>query len=623
MKIQKLKINSFGKLENKEIELKEKINIIYGENESGKSTLLKFITGMLYGLSKNKNGKEISDFEKYKPWYQKEYSGKINYQLDNGETYEIFRDFNKKNPQIILNETEDISKKFSIDKNKGNEFFKEQTNIDESVFFHTAGVMQEEIKLDKIEQNNLIQKITNLISTGDDNISFKKSMEKLNKKFIEEVGTNRTTDRPINIIEEKIKKIKENTNNIEELNEKLLNIEENQNKLIQEIHKKENEINILKKIKQEKEIENIENEKLKINKNLEKEINQKIEENKNKLNLIKEEKIKTNKKNNFILGFIFLFIIIFNIIFRKNNIILFLGILLNIFILFIFAFQKIKINKKNKLNIGKIIQEKNNIKNEIQLLEENKNNKIQENKKIENEINKKIIEEKNKIKNNEINSFLDLDNLFELNLIEINQKIENEEKQYQEFKIKLHTLELDKKNIEPFIEKQIEQKENLNYLLEEQKEIIQLGNAINLAKDELENAYHEMKNEITPKFTQQLSYLIQKVTNEKYQVLKLNDENNLMIELKDGSYKNANDLSIGTIDQMYLALRLSALEEITKEKIPILLDEAFCFYDEKRLENILKILYNSYDNQVIIFTCTKREKELLDKIQLEYNYKEI
>lgn len=236
---------------------------------------------------------------------------------------------------------------------------------------------------------------------------------------------------------------------------------------------------------------------------------------------------------------------------------------------------------------------------------------------------KKIIEEKNKIKNNEINSFLDLDNLFELNLIEINQKIENEEKQYQEFKIKLHTLELDKKNIEPFIEKQIEQKENLNYLLEEQKEIIQLGNAINLAKDELENAYHEMKNEITPKFTQQLSYLIQKVTNEKYQVLKLNDENNLMIELKDGSYKNANDLSIGTIDQMYLALRLSALEEITKEKIPILLDEAFCFYDEKRLENILKILYNSYDNQVIIFTCTKREKELLDKIQLEYNYKEI
>ena len=46
MKIQNLKINQFGKLQDKEIQLKEHINIIYGKNESGKSTLLKFILGM-------------------------------------------------------------------------------------------------------------------------------------------------------------------------------------------------------------------------------------------------------------------------------------------------------------------------------------------------------------------------------------------------------------------------------------------------------------------------------------------------------------------------------------------------------------------------------------------------
>ena len=57
MKIKELKINGFGKLENKEIELKDNINVIYGKNEAGKSTLLKFITGMFYGLSKNKNDK--------------------------------------------------------------------------------------------------------------------------------------------------------------------------------------------------------------------------------------------------------------------------------------------------------------------------------------------------------------------------------------------------------------------------------------------------------------------------------------------------------------------------------------------------------------------------------------
>ena len=96
MKIEKIKINSFGNLQEKEIELKEGINIIQGENESGKSTLLKFITTMFYGISKNKRGKEISDYEKYEPWHTEEFSGKLAYTLDNGQTYEIYRDFRKK-----------------------------------------------------------------------------------------------------------------------------------------------------------------------------------------------------------------------------------------------------------------------------------------------------------------------------------------------------------------------------------------------------------------------------------------------------------------------------------------------------------------------------------------------
>ena len=60
MKINYLKINQFGKLRNKEIKLENNINLIYGKNEAGKTTLLKFISSMLYGVSKNKNGKEES-----------------------------------------------------------------------------------------------------------------------------------------------------------------------------------------------------------------------------------------------------------------------------------------------------------------------------------------------------------------------------------------------------------------------------------------------------------------------------------------------------------------------------------------------------------------------------------
>ena len=129
MKIKYLKINEFGKLKNKEIKLKNNINLIYGKNESGKSTLLKFIFSMFYGVSKNKNGNPISDFEKYKPWKGEDFSGKIKYILDNKEEYEVFRDFSKKNPKIYNNNLEDISKTFNIDKTKGNQFFYDQTKM--------------------------------------------------------------------------------------------------------------------------------------------------------------------------------------------------------------------------------------------------------------------------------------------------------------------------------------------------------------------------------------------------------------------------------------------------------------------------------------------------------------
>ena len=54
--------------------------------------------------------------------------------------------------------------------------------------------------------------------------------------------------------------------------------------------------------------------------------------------------------------------------------------------------------------------------------------------------------------------------------------------------------------------------------------------------------------------------------------------------------------------------------------MPIILDEAFAYYDEERLENILKYLNEECkDNQIIIFTCTDREKNILGKENIEYN----
>ena len=209
MKINSIKVNAYGKLKNKEINLTNNINIIYGENESGKSTLLKFILNILYGTSKNKKGRDISDFEKYKPWESEEFSGKLIYELDNKNKYEIFRQFNKKNPKIFNQNGEEITKEFNIDKNKGSEFFYEQTQITEEMFLATSIAMQQEVKIGRDTQNLLIQKISNLLGTGEDSISYKKAMEKLNKKQLDEIGTERSREKPINIITKNLEKNEE------------------------------------------------------------------------------------------------------------------------------------------------------------------------------------------------------------------------------------------------------------------------------------------------------------------------------------------------------------------------------------------------------------------------------
>ena len=377
MKINYLKINGFGKLENKEIEFSDKINLIYGNNEAGKSTLLEFISSMFYGVSKNKNKKEISNYEKYKPWKNGDFSGKIIYKLDNNDEYQVYREFSKKNPQIYNKNGEDVSRLFNINKTKGNEFFYEQTKIDEEIFFSTTTITQNQVVLDNNEQQTLTQKIANILSTGEESVSYKKTIEKLNKKLLEEVGTERTTERPINLINSKIKEIERQKENIEIDNYRKEKIEKEINEIEKNIFTKNKKIELIKEIKKHKEKNLLEEEKIKINKNIIEEENNKIN---NLRNQIKENK-KIKKSKNFLL-YILLGITIINIILLlliKNNIlgITLGGLIISDLIMVIINYlnnrknKRVEENNKNK-KINEIEIAENNVKNvskKIEVLE--------------------------------------------------------------------------------------------------------------------------------------------------------------------------------------------------------------------------------------------------------------
>ena len=83
---------------------------------------------------------------------------------------------------------------------------------------------------------------------------------------------------------------------------------------------------------------------------------------------------------------------------------------------------------------------------------------------------------------------------------------------------------------------------------------------------------------------------------------------------------NINSLSGGTIDQLYFALRFEIINSMSDSRLPLILDDCFIQYDDIRLENILRFIKDkSKERQIILFTCQKREMELLNKIDANYN----
>ena len=660
MKIKNIKINSYGTLKEKEISLGDNLNIIYGKNESGKSTLLNYIKNIFYGISKNKNGKEISDYEKYKPWIGEEFSGKIKYRLDDGTNYEIYRDFSKKNAKLFNDNLEDISNQYKIDKKDGSQFFCDQTNVNEKMYLSTIMTPQQEVVLDHTTQNILVQKMANLAGTGEDTVSFQKAMDKLNKRLVEEVGTNRTQDRPLNLIQKRMKEIEiVLKDEVDQLKDKR-NLEGSKDEILEKIEKEKDRNNGLRKLvmliqksqidqekntlknqlqdEKEEKIKNLKEQKENLIKN--NELNKKVnlekskEENENRLNA----KIK---KRYFIFGIIFILLIGINILsftFIQNKIVnyIFLTLIPIELILFIINYRKNNQLKKeiqkqvleqkleDKLQNQKLEEQLSMINNQINLLEKELQNYKKEIEEEKENIDKNLILSIEEIKREHQNLGISLSITNLIMEDELQKELNISEQKIMEYRLKLNGLEYENKNVSERLEEIVGLKEEYENLREQLQIVEEKNKCIQATKELLEKAYEEMKKSVTPKFTQNLSELIKKITDGKYQKVSIHEEKGLIVELQNGEYIPVSLLSVGTIDQLYLSLRLAMLDEISQEKMPIILDEAFAYFDEERLKNsLLFLLEQAKEHQIMLFTCTKREKQILDGLNLAYHWIEL
>lgn len=138
--------------------------------------------------------------------------------------------------------------------------------------------------------------------------------------------------------------------------------------------------------------------------------------------------------------------------------------------------------------------------------------------------------------------------------------------------------------------------------------------AIELAQSRIRelsgNIYHESGAE----FADNVSVLLAGLTEGRYTRISLDEKMLVRLNTPD-RLLTLDQVSCGTMHQVYFALRLASAGLLTQDAdVPVILDEPFAMYDEERLESALRFL-SGCGRQVILFSCQRRELEILKKIR--------
>lgn len=164
--------------------------------------------------------------------------------------------------------------------------------------------------------------------------------------------------------------------------------------------------------------------------------------------------------------------------------------------------------------------------------------------------------------------------------------------------------------------------ESLKHVLEENERIHEEIAAIDLALDTMTELSSSIRNSFGLYLNKTASQLIDKITGGIYNSMSVDENLNVFMNTKT-KLVPVEQVSSGTMDQIYLALRLAAAKLIQVDgdvdQMPLIFDDSFVLYDDERLKTALKWLTKAYDGQVIVFTCHKREAQMLTANQIPYH----
>jgi DNA repair exonuclease SbcCD ATPase subunit len=620
MKILDIYINGFGKFHGRNLTFRDGLNIVYGKNEAGKSTIHTFIRGMLFGIERQRGRASRNDlYTKFEPWENSgTYEGQI--RLEHKEhIYRIERTFQKNKKEFKI-----------VDETAGREIEPTKAFLDdllcglsETTYINTVSISQLKSATDEGMVTELKNYIANLNNTGNLALnvtkatSFLKSQKKeLESQMVPEAA--RTYTSLLSEIRNTEKEISspEFENQINEFQKLRENV-----KLSLEEHQKEKE-ELIKKVARGKQVlsSNQFTDQDSINA-----YTQKAQDNFDDYMNAKETSSKKPRKVFSVLSLILATALLCGVgvlyylgesnYFTANYgldllflMSIFMGAAIIFYLVGLLLFLKLKQSQKDMEMSGKVLQEilsrhlgSGEISTEAMRAFQSRMAEFTR-------LSSAVIKSEAAV----------IQKQAELSELQQKQEtcgetIEKQQKSQWELERKLEHLSSCKT-----------QAEGLKHILEENDRIREEVSAIDLALETMLNLSSSIRDSFGLYLNRAASDLIKGITGGIYTSMSVDENLNVFLNTKT-KLVPLEQVSSGTMDQVYLALRLAAATLIQEgtERMPLIFDDSFVLYDDDRLRTALKWLVNAYSDQIIIFTCHQREAQMLTANLIPYHLIEI
>ena len=605
MKLLELHIKGFGKINNRKFTFSDGINVVYGTNEAGKSTLHTFIQSMFFGLTRARGvAAETDTYTRFRPWdANSEYGGYIRFE-QHGITYRIERDFRQDPRSLVL-----------IDENIGQaleptpELMDEITcGLSETAYSNTISIGQLKSATDGGMVNELKSYISNMNTSGSLALNVTKATTFLNhQKSSFEQQMVPEAARTYTALLGDIRKIEKELSAPEyenqlsayetmrmELKKQADAKQEEQEALIQKIASSK-QILGSNQFHNEESIHTYENETKKIY-----------------ADYVKNEKLR--RGTSLIIGAV---------------VCLLLAILSGFFFLFIAmrmdsvvlaacsAVLTLTFSIVGILLIFRRKERKRNFEYSQKLLQEIFSRHLGDPSISETAMEAFLtrMEEFVRLSETLVKS--------EASLLEQTTeltKLQEQQTNYDGLIVKQQQLQWE-------LEKKLERLSNCKDRVEALKPVLAENDrlrdeisAIDLAIETMAELSASIRGSFGLYLNKTASNLINDITGGIYSSMRIDENLNIFMNTRTRLVP-VEQVSSGTMDQIYLALRLAAARLIQYEddQMPLIFDDSFVLYDDERLQTVLSWLAGSYHEQKIIFTCHRREEQIMSANQIKYH----